>query len=121
MSTNLSNILYTEDFPKESDIDALEKQLDAQIAQLLSLPVQDTTSDDSSEFTIKPLDPSSDEYKDIANSWSNRLGAALDTTKELVNEGLGLFFDQVGADEKAASYRKDAPTKYKRQTGQTTA
>ena len=108
MSTNLSNILYTEDFPKESDIDALEKQLDAQLAQLLSSPVQDTTSEDSSELTIKPLDPSSNEYKDIANSWSNRLGAGLDTTKALVNEGLGLFFDQVGADETAASYRRDA-------------
>ena len=109
MATNLSNIppLF-----QGADLDAIYQERLAEYQKLMSIDLEDLgiTSSANMDLTpaIPPLDPNSQEYKDIANSWSNRLGSSWDSTKSMVNEGLGLLFNQIGADEIAASYRRDA-------------
>ena len=108
MATNLFNSDF---FPTEAEIQALDKELQAEVDNLFGIEQPSTSSStpvpDTFSF-IKPLDPSSEEYKDIANSWSNRLGAGIDSMYAMFNEGFGLLADQLGADETAASFRSDA-------------
>ena len=108
MATNLSDL----GLPTEAELQALEKELDAQVNSLLGTPQESSVEADPSPIDFdnffKPLDPNSEEYKEEANSWSNRLGASVDSVYAMLNEGLGLLADQLGADETAASFRADA-------------
>ena len=108
MATNLFNSDF---FPTEAEIQALDKELQAEVDNLFGIEQPSTSSStpvpDTFSF-IKPLDPSSEEYKDIANSLSNRVGSSLDSLYSMFNEGFGLLADQLGADETAASFRSDA-------------
>ena len=108
MATNLSDL----GLPTEAELQALEKELDAQVNSLLGTPQESSVEADPSPIDFdnffKPLDPNSEEYKEEANSWSNRLGSSVDSVYSMFNEGLGLLADQLGADETAASFRADA-------------
>jgi len=109
MATNLTGIprLFQGD-----DIAALNQELLEKYQNLMSMDIEgmEVTDPTNSDLTpvIPPLDPDSQEYKDIANSWSNRLGAGFDSMYSMFNEGLGLLADQFGADEAAVSFREDA-------------
>ncbi len=113
MATNLSDIGFVggeEDLATlYSKIKAEDEKLKKQVDALLyGTDFKTSANEDFLNLNIKPLDPSSEEYKDIANSWSNRLGAGIDSMYAMFNEGFGLLADQLGADETAASFRADA-------------
>ena len=113
MATNLSDIGFVggeEDLATlYSKIKAEDEKLKKQVDTLLyGTDFKTSANEDFLNLNIKPLDPSSEEYKDIANSWSNRLGAGIDSMYAMFNEGFGLLADQLGADETAASFRADA-------------
>ena len=113
MATNLSDIglgsIQTEADLNDAyaKINAENEQLNAEINTLLYGKSLETPTD-ISLLNIKPLEVGSEEYKEEANSWSNRLGASVDSVSSMFNEGLGLLADQLGADETAASFRADA-------------
>ena len=94
MATNLSDIglgsIQTEADLNDAyaKINAENEQLNAEINTLLYGESLETPTD-ISLLNIKPLEVGSEEYKEEANSWSNRLGASVDSVSSMFNEGLG--------------------------------
>ena len=72
MATNLSDL----GLPTEAELQALEKELDAQVNSLLGTPQESSVEADPSPIDFdnffKPLDPNSEEYKELL-ALKNRL------------------------------------------------
>jgi len=106
-----TNLFSTDSFPTISEIEAWDKEIQAELDILLGTSQSSevsTSPEQELNLLTQPLLVGSEEYEDIANSWSNRLGAGVDSVSSMFNEGLGLLADQLGADETAASFRADA-------------
>ena len=106
-----TNLFSTDSFPTISEIEAWDKEIQAELDILLGTSQSSEVStlpEQKLDLATQPLLVGSEEYEDIANSWSNRLGAGVDSVSSMFNEGLGLLADQLGADETAASFRADA-------------
>jgi GH24 family phage-related lysozyme (muramidase) len=113
MATNLSDL----GLPTEAELQALEKELDAQVNSLLGTPQESSVEADPSPIDFdnffKPLDPNSEEYKDVANSTSNKWDIATDELGANFYSSLGVISAKFGLDDAAKSFRETA-TQYRK-------
>jgi len=111
-----TNLFSTDSFPTISEIEAWDKEIQAELDILLGTSQSSEVStlpEQKLDLATQPLLVGSEEYADIANSTSNKWDIATDELGANFYSSLGVISAKFGLDDEAKSFRETA-TQYRK-------